>query len=962
MKNYRLIEEKFLKDIDSNVYIYEHLNTKARIVYIKNDDKNKVFSIAFRTPAKDSTGLTHILEHSVLCGSSKYPVKDPFVELLKSSLNTFLNAFTFPDKTMYPCASMNDKDFKNIMDVYLDSVFFPNIYNYKEIFMQEGWHYKLENIEDDIEYTGVVYNEMKGAFSDPDQVLGREVLHSLFPDNSYSFESGGNPENIPELSYEDFINFHKKYYHPSNSYIFLYGALDIEERLDYLDKEYLSKFSYDDFNTVIEEQKPFESPKESKLYYPISSDEDLNDKTYLSYNVAIKNELCNKDILALSTVFGILFNEPGAIIKQAIIDKKLGTDVECSFETGIKYPLLSIVIKGSNESSLQELIKTVDEELKKVIEVGVNKEELLAFLDYQEFKIREAKYGMPKGIIVAMTMLDTWLYNENDKYSRLESLDCFNDLKEACKTSYFEDLLKEQVLDNNHKTYVTLLPSYTCQNESQKHLVQKLQEYKNSLNKEELESLVKVNEELKKYQETPSSKEDVDKLPKLELADIEKEPEKLNLEVLDKNYKVLFANYKTNDINYLNLYFDVTKLDYKLVPYTKLLCHILTLVSTAEYGYKEIGKLINAYTGGLNTSFVISQTYNSTTKSTIVLSTSFLTNRKDDALNLLNSILFSTKFDDTKRIYELLCMAKNNLESFISYRGNGVALTRAGAKINEVSFLNDSIAGIGYLDFLSDLIKNYESKKEDLVSTLKRLYKNLFYKGNFSLGYTGENDGLNKVLSNVDKIYNSLNDKTNLDFNAKFIPNKYNEGIKTQYNVNYVARFGTFNDLSKYNGSFLALSNAINMDYLWMKVRVLGGAYGCQSIVSPLGFIGFTSYRDPNIEKTDVIYKNVIDFISNLNPNDEELFKYKIGGIASLSLPSHVSDRGNRAQLNHLIGLTYEYRLSRYQELLNTTVSEFSKDKVIFIEALNNSSLCVIGNDNNIEKSKSIFDKIRSLK
>ena len=423
MKNYTKLQTKFIEDIQSNVTIYKHNKTNARICTIENDDNNKVFSIAFRTPPINNGGLTHILEHSVLCGSKNYPVKDPFVELIKGSLNTFLNAFTFPDKTMYPCASKNLKNFKNLMSVYMDAVFYPQIYKYEEIFMQEGWHYHILNEEDPITYNGVVYNEMKGAFSDPQQVLMRNIMHSLFPETPYGLESGGDPKYIPDLDYNEFLNFHKKFYHPTNSYIFLYGDCDMEERLNWLDEAYLKDFDAIDFNTEVPYQKPFDKPQYIKEYYPIPKEQSLENKTYLSYNVALPTTLDTKKMIATSILVDTLLNNPGAPLKQNLIDAKLGADVYAYFDDGLLQPILSVMIMNSNEDNEEKFINLLNEKLNSYLQNGLDHEALLSLIQYAEFKVREGKFSyMPKGLEIEMTALSSWLYDENQPFHKLENL------------------------------------------------------------------------------------------------------------------------------------------------------------------------------------------------------------------------------------------------------------------------------------------------------------------------------------------------------------------------------------------------------------------------------------------------------------------------------------------------------------------------------------------------------------
>ena len=508
MKNYTKLKTKFIEDIQSNVTIYKHNKTNARICTIENDDNNKVFSIAFRTPPMNNGGLTHILEHSVLCGSKKYPVKDPFVELIKSSLNTFLNAFTFPDKTMYPCASQNDKDFKNLMSVYMDAVFYPQIYSHEEIFMQEGWHHHILDENDPVTYNGVVYNEMKGAFSDPQQILFRNLMHSLYPDTAYGFESGGDPAYIPDLTYEEFKEFHSKYYHPSNSYIFLYGNCDMEERMNWLDKEYLSNFEAIDFDTEIKYQEPFAKPIYQTNYYPVAKEVPLENKSFLSYNVAFPSTLDAKKMIATSILVDVLLNNPGAPLKQALIDAKLGADVMAAFDDGLLQPLLAIIVVNADEKREQEFIDLVNASIKDILDKGLDHNALRSLINYQEFKVREGKFSyMPKGLEIEMTCLNSWLYSEDLPFAKLENLKYFQELKDELDQGYFEEIISNLILNNPHKTYVKLCPSHTCAEEKEQALETKLKNFKDSLSKEELQALIEKNKALQVYQSTPSTEE-----------------------------------------------------------------------------------------------------------------------------------------------------------------------------------------------------------------------------------------------------------------------------------------------------------------------------------------------------------------------------------------------------------------------------------------------------------------------
>lgn len=959
MNNYTKITSKFIEDIQSNVTIYKHNKTNARICTIENDDNNKVFSIAFRTPPKDSTGLTHILEHSVLCGSKNYPVKDPFVELLKSSLNTFLNAFTFPDKTMYPAASQNDKDFKNLMSVYMDAVFYPQIYNYEEIFMQEGWHYHILDENEPITYNGVVYNEMKGAFSDPQQTLFRHLMHSLYPDTAYGFESGGNPVNIPELTYEDFKEFHSKYYHPTNSYIFIYGNCDMEERMNWLDEAYLSNFDKIEFDTEIKLQKPFTKPTYEKHYYGISKEQPLENKTYLSYNCAFPTTLDTKLTIASSILVDVLFNTPGAPLKQALIDAKLGDDVMAFIDDSLLQPLLSIVVVNSNEDKLEEFINIVNDSLNNILTNGLDHDALKALISFAEFKVREGKFSrMPKGLEIQMTALSSWLYDEDDPFSKLENIKYYQELKNDLNSGYFENIITKYILNNNHKSFVLLCPSHTYQAEKEEKVTKFLSDYKASLSDDEIKALIEKNKALSVYQSTPSTKEEIDTLPKLSIDDLNPNPEKYNLEVIDGKYQTLHSDYFTNGIHYVTYSFILDSIDKESAQYLKLLSTLLSNINTKTSSYAEIHKQIQSLTGGISFTSSIYLTGNNECKAKFDISYSAVLENLSKANDIVLDIIQNTNLDDYKRIMEKLAEMKVSQEMAIVNAGHGMSLMRAASYITEANYLNDATTGLGYYDFLCDLISNFDEKKSKLTDKFNELLSKVCSKKNFLLRVTGNKEVLNNVYSVSDKFYNELSDN-NCDYKSTFEANTLNEAIKTPADVNYVARVGLYDE--PFTGAMYVLNNALSLDYLWMQVRVHGGAYGCMIQTPKNGFIGFTSYRDPNIERTNKVYEDVVDYIKGLNPTDEELLKYKIGAIGSLDQVLHVSSKGALAQNNYLAGYTYELQAKYRKEAIEATKEDLVNLASCFEKALSKKNICVIGNQNKIESTKELFDNIRNL-
>ena len=960
MKNYSKITTKYIEDIQSNVTIYKHNKTNARICTIENDDNNKVFSIAFRTPAINNGGLTHILEHSVLCGSKNYPVKDPFVELLKSSLNTFLNAFTFPDKTMYPCASQNLKDFKNLMSVYMDAVFYPQIYQHEEIFMQEGWHYHILDENEPITYNGVVYNEMKGAFSDPQQILFRQMLHSLFPDTTYSYESGGDPLYIPDLTYEEFKEFHSKFYHPSNSYIFVYGNCDMAERLNWLDEAYLSNFEAIDFDTTIKYQTPFDKPVNCVEFYPVAPNVGLENKTFLSYNVAFPTTLDVKLMMASSILVDVLLNNPGAPVKQAIIDAKLGEDVYAAFDDGLLQPMLGVVVVNSNQERQQEFIDLLNNSLNDVLSKGLDHDAIRSLINYQEFKAREDKFGrMPKGLNIQMVCLNSWLYEENDPSSKVEVIKYFDELRKALDEGYFEEIIEKYILNNNHKTYTMLVPSHTVAGEREKELTAKLAEFKESLSKEELNALIEKNKNLEIYQSEPSTPEQIATLPKLELEDLTVEPEKYNLEVKNGEYTTLYSNYFTNGIHYVGYQFDLTGVDKETFQYASLLTDLLTNVSTTTKHFGQIHQEIQNLTGGL--AFFVNAYTNVDTKEAkamLVTKYSALAHNLEAAQDLVLDIINNTNFDDEKRLYERISEINVNLEMGLPQKGHVVGLTRAASYFDESKYLMDAVEGIAYLDFIHDIYVNFETKKNEVISKLKGLINIIFNKNRFTFRFTGNEECFNNAAPLAVNFYNSLSDEVHT-LTSDYKPYNANEAFKTPANVNYVSRVGKYDE--KFTGAMLVLNKALAMDYLWMQVRVHGGAYGCMLQTPISGTIGFTSYRDPEIARTNKVYEDVVEYIKNLNPTEDDLLKFKIGAIGGLESVLHVSSKGDLAQSQYLQGVTYEAQKENRKQVINATKEDLTNLAPLFAGVLSQNNLCVIGNDKKIEANKEMFKEVKDL-
>ena len=963
---YEIIKEQKLEDLNSKGYLLRHKKSGARISVISNDDENKVFYIGFRTPPKDSTGVAHIIEHTVLCGSDKFPVKDPFVELVKGSLNTFLNAITYSDKTVYPVASCNDKDFANLMDVYLDAVFHPNIYKKKEIFKQEGWHYELEDQDAPITINGVVYNEMKGAFSSPEGVLDRLVLNSLFPDTPYSNESGGDPERIPELTYENYLEFHKTYYHPSNAFIYLYGNMDIVEKLVWLDKEYLCNYEEITVDSKIPLQKPFDAPREVREKYSIASDESTEDNTYISYNMAIGTTLDPKLYFAFDVLDYALLNAPGAPLKKALLDAKIGKDIMGSYDSSTYQPIFSVAAKNANPEQKEEFVRIIRDTLKEQVEKGINKKALLAGINSSEFKYREADYGQfPKGLIYGLQSLDSWLYDEKEPFMHLEAAPVFAFLKEMTKTDYFEKLIQEYMLDNTHVSIVMIEPECGLNAKKEKKLEEQLAAYKASLSADEIQALIEDTAHLKQYQEEPSPKEDLEKIPMLKRSDMKKEASPFINEVRDcDGTTVLFHEMFTNRINYLDFLFDVTDLSEEEIPYLGILKAVLGYMNTSRYGYADLANEINLYTGGVSSSI---GAYPSVKKpdsyqAKYEVRTKVLYENTDKAMDIIKDILGTTDITDEKRLYEILAQAKSRLQMSLSSAGHSVSAIRAMSYFSKTAYYNDMTGGIALYRVIADYEEHFEEKKGMLLERLDALRKKIFCKERLMVSLTADREGYDAAVKEIGGLKEILGSGAPQAAVPVLNCVKKNEGFLDASQVQYVSRAGNFVKRGfSYTGALRILKVILSYDYLWLNVRVKGGAYGCMSGFMRNGDSYFTSYRDPNLGKTNEIYEKTPEYLKNFDADERDMTKYIIGTISDLDIPLNPSAKGSRSLSAYLTGVTYADVQKERDEVINAEPENIRALADLIEAVLSDHNLCVIGNEDAVKKEKALFDTIEKL-
>ncbi len=967
LEAYELLKQESIRDVRAEGYFLRHKKTGARVAVLSNEDENKVFSIAFRTPPENSTGVAHIIEHTVLCGSRKFPLKDPFVELAKGSLNTFLNAMTYPDKTVYPVASCNDRDFQNLMDVYLDAVFYPNIYKTEKIFRQEGWHYHLEKPEDPLTYNGVVYNEMKGAFSSPESVLERAVMNALFPDTPYGVESGGDPEVIPELSYEEFLDFHRRYYHPSNSYIYLYGNVDMEEKLEWLDREYLSRFEKAQVDSAIPLQKAFQETREIRMAYPVLEQEPLEDNTYLSASKVVGQSLDTTLNVAFSVLEYALLDAPGAPVKQALLDARIGKDVEAAYEDGILQPYFTITAKQANPEDADRFRQVIRESLQKISEEGVDRKALASGINYFEFRFREADYAsFPKGLIYGLDMLDSWLYDQERPFDYLKQLDIFRKLKEKMEEGYFEELIRKYLLDNPHGAVVVLEPERGLAEKREAETAEKLAAYKNSLSKEEIKKFIQDTAALKAYQEEEDSPEAIESIPLLRREDISrKTPVKLRMQRMEREgMEILHEDYATNGIAYLTLLFDVKKVPDPLIPYLGILKSVLGSIRTEHFDHTALFHEINGNTGGLSCGLQVfpNREQPEEFRRTFGIRVKYLYPKQEFVFRIIREILLTSHLEDEKRLREILSSIKGRLQSAIPAAGHQSASARALSYQSPVYEWQERTLGITYFRLIEELEGNFEEKKEELIRNLKVLMKYVFRPENLTVSITAETEGMEGLEEAALALRKDLCQETLEAGTTIFRGEQRNEAFRTSGQVQYVAAAGNFRKAGfAYTGALRILRTILNYDYLWMNLRVKGGAYGCMGSFQRTGDSYLVSYRDPHLERTLEVYRKLPEYLRGFQADEREMTKYIIGTVSELDTPMNAAAKGALCLNAWYTGYTEKDFQKEREEVLDAGPEEIRQLHEIAQAILDQKNICVIGSKASIEKHKNLFGTVENL-
>ena len=966
LQAYEILEKREIADLNSMSFLLRHKKSGARIALLSNDDDNKVFYIGFRTPPTDSTGVAHILEHSVLEGSKDFPVKDPFIELAKGTLNTFLNAMTYPEKTIYPVASCNDKDFQNLIHVYLDAVFHPFIYQQKNIFLQEGWHYELENEEDPLTINGVVYNEMKGAFSSVDDVLDREIMNSLYPDTTYGFESGGDPDDIPFLSYEEFLDFHRKYYHPSNSYIYLYGNMDMAEKLDFIDKKYLSEFDTLSVDSEITLQKPFEKMQVVEKEYPIGEEESEEENTYLSLNFSVGDCLDRELYIAFQILDYALCSAPGAPLKEALIHKGIGRDVYSIFENGVRQPFFSIIAKGAAKDQKEEFLTTIEKVLAELSEKGVGEKALLAGLNYYEFKYREADFGSyPKGLMYGLQMLDSWMYDDTKPFLHIEANATFATLKEKIKSGYFEELIRTKLLQNIHRTFVCLLPVQGLTAKRDQQLADRLEQIKAGMTPKQLQEIIAQTKALTDWQEEEDTPENLAKIPLLTREDIGKVANRFCNELrMEQGTRILFHPLFTNGIAYVRLIFDLKHLSKEDFAYVGLFKGVLGLLNTENYSYGELYNEINILTGGMA---AVTNVYTRVEdikqcNVTLELKVKVLYENLGEAFRLFEEIMLTSDLGDKKRLKEILSEAKSRMQGQMMSAGHSVAVNRALAYFSPAAVLNEELSGVEFYRRLEQWEASFEQCSDTIIQKFISLAKQIFRPENLMVDLVAEEKAYRSLLPCVEALKEKLYTESVEKSGFTPVPVKQTEGLKSASQVQYVACAGNFrNHGLNYTGVLKVLKVMMGYDYLWNQVRVKGGAYGCMCNFGKSGDCYLVSYRDPNLKNTLEVYEKAADYIEQFEADERAMTQFIIGAVSELDMPMNPSAKGLFSLSGYMTGVTDEMLQKERDEILGADSEALKACAKQFRAFMEDGCICVVGNAEKSEKDGNIFAVMKQI-
>ncbi len=964
LHGFTLTDARPIPETGGEGFYFIHDKSGARLLYLKNDDDNKTFGVGFRTPSANSTGVAHILEHSVLNGSQKYRTKEPFMDLAKSSLATFLNAMTFSDKTIYPVASRNEKDFFNLMDVYLDAVFHPSIYTTPEVFLQEGWHYHLEDAEDPITYRGVVYNEMRGALSSADDQVGDAVLAALYPDTIYGCESGGDPYEIPSLTYDAFLDFHRTLYHPSNSYFFLYGDVDIDRALAHIHDGYLAAYDRLAVDSALTPQPRFEAPKQVETTFSVSAGDEVAGKSQLVYATLFGTRTNLRDLFLAELLAGALIDSQAGPLRQALMKANLGADVLSFSSDGLEIPF-GVVLKDTEPERLHDFVQVLEDEVRRLIKEGLPEDVLLASLNKMEFQLREASGYATRGIVHYINAFESWLY-DGSPFEALAYDQVLADLRADVQAGRLGQELAARFLDNPHKVILTARPE-PGKNEARDAAVrEELARYKESLSDEEIQALVAATHRLIERQNREDTEEERATLPTLSLADIDTRVEPVPREVRQvAGAEVHLHDIFTSGILYLDMRFDTGHIAAADLMDYSLILSLIGAMDAEEADYTDLVTREYLLTGGISTTPAIAQDYRDADVfyPRLVVSGRMLSSADFEAVfELLDHILRKTVFTDKERLQELIQMLRLRAETGIFQQGHAVASSRAKSYLAPQVAYVEKTHGLDFLFYLQELDRHFDEVADDLIHRLTHLYGRLLQRKNLKVGLTGSLDDMEAIMPHLQHFLEGIPESAGET--AAFLPqiSVKNEGIMSAAAVQYVAQAADLRDFDVvYNGRMEVLSNVLTNEYLYNEIRAKGGAYGQGIRFGKSGLMTLYSYRDPNLAETFAVYDRMADWLEALSYDEERLRPFIIGTMNRFNPAQTAGSRGVTDLSMAITGQTYDDVARLADEALATTVADLRTYAGALRRAVKEKVCCVLGGAARIQEEAALFDHLVRL-
>jgi hypothetical protein len=959
---YKLIEKRFVKEVNANVYYFEHIKSGAHVLKIASTDQNKTFGVGFKTEPNSDCGTPHIIEHSVLNGSKNFPVKSPFDEMGKTSLKTFLNAFTASEWTFYPVASMNEKDYFNLMTVYMDAVFFPLIKEDPRIFKQEGWHYELTDKNSPIVYKGVVYNEMKGSFSSPQTELYFQTIRNLFPGNGYGKSSGGYPLAIPELTYEDFLAFYSKNYHPANSCIFLYGNADMKKELELIDANYLSTFDKIEVDSKIAEQEPFAEFKKVTAPYSALEGSSTENQTFLSLSWVYGLNTDKKLTMALDVLADVLVRQESAPVRLALQQAGIGREVS-AYANNIQQNVFTITVQNANAADADKFKEVVLAALTEQVEKGVDRNAVEAFINRMEFNLREGDDSQ-KGLSYMMQSFPDWIFT-NDPFVGLEWEKQLADTKAAIKENLLEKTITDGLINNQFGLLMVLEPKPGLEKEISEQTAAKLDAYKSTLSEQQLDDLIKETQELIAYQQREDSASALATIPKLSRADIN--PQANWYEVKEKEVsgtKVLHYEDFTNGVVYATLMFDTRVLPRELLPYASLMTRLMGKMDTENYQFGDLEKEIRKNTGDFYSYMTTYKEDGDDSKllPKYILASKAMPEKTDKMFELASEVIYKTKFTDKERLKTMLTRLQSQLESRVKNNGLNYAMMRSNSYFSNLWMLNETTNGLEYYWFINNLVANFDNRADEIVANLSKVVELLFAKNNLIVGtscdandFAAFNKGFTAFSANL-----PVNEAPAQDW--KFELNKKNEGLLSASKVQYVVKSYNYKKLGhEWNGKMMVLNNILSGEYLQNTIRVIGGAYGGFCGISNDGTVYFASYRDPNLKETLANYDATTDYLNKFEADEEKMLGYIIGTIADLDYPLTASDKSFVAYNRYFEKQTKEKLQAERDAILSTSAEDIRNFSAMINDVLKQNNFCVYGNKEKIEGQKSIFGTLVNL-